>query len=157
MATLYSTEDSQTISIYLYEDFCKGKINNEWVRYLIIFKDRNFVDSKEIIFNEESANTELILECYPEPEVLQLLKDIYIFLDRQIDSLEFEPIDEKDFLLLLKCCDKEIKVELILRFAKDDCKINMFTNKEKLLSFAKELESEYESVINGKHGLVKQI
>lgn len=153
MATLYSINDKQSVSIYLYKDI----MTNEWIRYQIIFEETTSFNSVKIVFNEETAENELVLECCIEPEISQLLKDIYAFLNFEISSLKFEPIDEKEFLLSAIYIDNKIKVELILRYRGFAHKIIIFTNENKFLLFAKELQTEYEALINGKHGLVKNL
>ena len=151
MSTLYNIDGSQSISIYLYKDI----MSNEWIRYQIVFENVRSCKSEKIIFNEETAETELFLECCIEPEIPRLLKDIYSLLEFQISSSKFEPIDEKEFSLSATHIDNKIKVELTLRYRKCDYKILMITNEKELLLFAKNLQIEYGDLVRGKHGLLK--
>ena len=151
MAPMYDIDNRMHISFYLYKDIK----NNEWIKYQIFVNDSILDNKNTIIFNEESAGEELFLESFIEPEVPELVKCIRQICFSKIDYFVFEPIDEKDFCLLMERKNEAVKIELILRFEEYDKKFSLKAKKENLLEFADELEQEYKSVINGKQGLIK--
>lgn len=151
MATMHDIDNKIHVSFYLYKDIK----NNEWIKYQIFVND-SIIDSKSpIVFNEESVGQELFLESFIEPEVPELVKYINQICHDKIDYFEFEPIDEKDFYLLMENKNEKVKIELVLRFENHDKKFLFNARKENLLQFADELEWEYKRVINGKPGLIK--
>lgn len=150
MATMHDIDNKMYISFYLYKDIK----DNEWIKYQIFVNDSD-LDKEPIVFNEESARRELFLESFIEPEVPELVKYIRQICSGMIEEFKFEPIDEKDFSLLMEKENEAVKIELVLRFERHDKKFLCKAEKENLLQFADELEKEYKSVINGRQGLIK--
>lgn len=150
MAILYDINNKKWIAFYFYKDMN----SHEWIKYQIVVNLLGFQKRGIRVFNEETANTELFLECSIEPEIPELIKELRKICEGKINIFKFEPIDDRDFCFLAFSIDNKIKIDLTLKFSHGDERFCIYTNIEKLLIFSTELENEYKDVINGRHGLI---
>lgn len=67
MAALYNLDHTLSVAFYLFSN-----VNDkEWIKYEIVVESESCFLSP-IIFNDETANTELYLENFIEPEIPEL-------------------------------------------------------------------------------------
>jgi len=132
--------------------------SSEWIGYeLIIFDHKN---NKVIPFLVLDQGNILTLEnCY-EPEVPSLYNGLNLLVEKKVSFYEFEPIDEKDFLLEIKEKRDFYTVNLFMRNAllldtyhwesRGKIGVQVYVNADSIAHFSKSLQSEY-------LGLVKRL
>ena len=151
MATLHDRNHDLSISIYFFHN--DDPRDREWIKYQIVVE---FVRDPgyPVVFDDDTANTYLYLESSIEPEVPDLVEKIRALCDGRLDDVTFRPIDDRDFTLIIQPAVRAFEVSLKLELAKESRTFTMQTSREHLLAFAKEMEREYEDLMQGKHGLM---
>ena len=149
MAALYNLDHTLSVAFYLFSN-----VNDkEWIKYEIIVELEDCLQ-RPIIFNDETANTELYLENFIEPEIPELVKNFNDLCEGTIDSMIFQPIDERDFTLEVYGIHESVKVDLLLEFPNRTQAYNFYTTKANLAEFSRQIEKEYTELINGKQALL---
>lgn len=151
MATLHDINYEVSMSIYFFNNDDLG--DREWIKYRIVVESV-WEHEHSVIFDDNTANTDLYLESYIEPEVPELVEKIRKLCNAQLNDLMFSPIDDQDFSLVVQPAAEAFEVSLKLELAKETRTFTMRTSREHLLDFAKDMEWEYRELIRGKHGLV---
>lgn len=150
MATLHDRNHDLSISIYFFQN--DDPRDREWIKYQIVVESVR--DPGPVVFDDDTANTYLYLESYIEPEVPDLVEKIRALCDGRLDDVTFRPIDDRDFTLIIQPAAGAFEASLELELAKKSQSFTMQTSREHLLAFAKEMEREYEDLMQGKHGLM---
>lgn len=149
MAALYNLDHTLSVAFYLFSN-----VNDkEWIKYEIVVESESCFSSP-IIFNDETANTELYLENFIEPEIPELVRKFNDLCKETINGMIFQPIDDRDFTLEVYSTHDSVKVDLQLEFPKRTQAYTFYTTKANLAKFSRQLEKEYVELINGKQALL---